>query len=67
MKTKKFGKKLVLNKKTVAHLGSGELNAAKGGVSGISCPPFPQLPLPPTCISCPTGDPCEYCPIFKTG
>ena len=71
MKTKKFGKKLVLNKKTVAHLGSGELNAAKGGdpatVIGQSCNWC--YATNPTCTCktcftiCPlTGDPCLHCP-----
>ena len=31
MKTKKFAKKLALNKKTVAHLDAGMLRTAKGG------------------------------------
>lgn len=42
MKTKKIGKKLTLNKNTVAHLDNGELNAIQGGVllptrKGLSC------------------------------
>jgi hypothetical protein len=32
MKTKRFGKKLVLNKKTIAHLENVRMNAVKGGI-----------------------------------
>ena len=32
MKSKKFDKKLVLNKKTVAHLNNEEMVAANGGI-----------------------------------
>jgi hypothetical protein len=39
MKPKRFGKKLVLNKKTIAHLKNVEMNAVKGGI--------------PTCITLP--------------
>ena len=72
MKTKKFEKKLVLNKKTIAHLGNGELNVAKGGAlvtkEGPSCAPCPAtnptcFTVCPTCFTvCPaTGDPCLVC------
>jgi hypothetical protein len=33
MKTKKFDKKLVLNKKTLARLGNGEMKVAKAGAN----------------------------------
>ena len=46
MKTKKFGKKLGLNKKTIANLSDGQLGIVKGGMptlntnfSGCTCIP----------------------------
>jgi len=38
MKTKKFGKKLVINKKTVANLNNGDMSNAKGGAT-YTCEP----------------------------
>lgn len=38
MKTKKFDKKLALNKKTIADLSNGEMGKIQGGNSGNSCP-----------------------------
>ena len=38
MRTKRFDRKLVLNKKTVAHLNKDDMNAVEGGG-------------PPTCVS----------------
>jgi len=37
MKTKTFNKKLVLNKSTVADLGSGRMNKVKGGSPTNDC------------------------------
>lgn len=55
MNKKKFDKKLVLNKKTIAHLAKCELNAAKGGWTGAATCGHPR--------TCPlTGSPiCIYC------
>lgn len=56
MKTKKIGKKLVLNKKTIAHLYNGELNAIQAGDGftkvGLSCPECPITTDAYTCNSC---------------
>ncbi len=63
MKSKIFGKKLVLNKETVARLNSGNMNHAYGGLN------VPDVgPADPTECSnctwtgecCPTFDTCEY-------
>jgi len=35
MKTKKFGEKLALNKKTIANLGNVQLGKVRGGESGF--------------------------------
>lgn len=56
MKTKKFGKKLVLSKQTIVNLGNGEMNELKGGDD-----PSGHVP---TCDgrTCDlTGDPCIHC------
>jgi hypothetical protein len=37
MKTKKFDKKLFLNKKTIADLGISEMNKVAGGITGLPC------------------------------
>jgi hypothetical protein len=37
MKIKRFTKKLMLNKKTIAHLNNGEMNHALGGASKVIC------------------------------
>ena len=40
MKTKKFQKKLTLNKKTIVDLNNGEMKGAQGGADEPSIPPF---------------------------
>lgn len=55
MKTKKFEKKLELNKTTIADLGMGDLEKIKGGATG-------------TCISivaCPNTNPTKACPSCR--
>ena len=52
MKTKRFDKKLVLNKKTIAHLVNGEMKAVEGGV-------LITYTCPDTCRTCPTD--CKTC------
>jgi hypothetical protein len=58
MKTKKIGKKLTLNKNTVAHLDNGELNAIRGGdgftLVGLSCIQCPITTDAYTCATCVT-------------
>jgi hypothetical protein len=54
MKTKKFEKKLVLKKKTIANLNNGQLGQVKGGL-------LPTRTDCLTCVDCPT-DTCETCP-----
>jgi len=58
MKTKRFDKKLVLNKKTIAHLGRGELNAVEGGIECLM-----TISYCPTYRTCPTD--CKTC--LQTG
>jgi hypothetical protein len=41
MKNKKFNKKLLLNKKTIANLKNGEMKKAQGGNTGPTCPACP--------------------------
>lgn len=53
MKTKKFNKKLVLSKRTVANLSSKEMKDAYGGIETRSCPG--------TCIGCITYTGLEIC------
>ncbi len=57
MKTKDFKKKLSLNKKTVAHLGSGAMDDVRGG-TWASCPITAcNSRFPPACasyIKCPS-------------
>jgi natural product precursor len=52
MKTKKFNKKLALNKNTIANLRSQDMNSAKGGIfTDDTC----DSCYPPTyCLGCPT-------------
>ncbi len=50
MKTKKLSKKLVLRKKTVAHLNNGEMTAIVGGIMTIDC--ASHSPVEPSCL-CP--------------
>ena len=69
MKTKTFDKKLVLNKKTIAHLGRGELHAVNGGgptdpnTGFLTCFSCETCAGMPTCVkTCPiTGYPCIAC------
>lgn len=47
MKTKRFDKKLVLNKKTIVHLNIGEMNEVQGqGDTEFPCPTV----IGPTCV-----------------
>ena len=60
MKSKKFSKKLSLNKKTIAHLTDNEKQAIQGGYSPIPC----QTDMCPTGkIRCPTVSGDIYCCI----
>lgn len=63
MKTKKFEKKLVLNKKTIANLGNNELgNALGGGIpdpTGYTCLVETCPTDCGTCYTCPTE--CNGC------
>lgn len=69
MKIKKFHKKLVLNKKTIAHLGNREQDVVKGGEPTRSCPSNCYCTqTEPLCVTCPTwatcpltGKPCVQC------
>jgi len=56
MKAKKFSKRLILNKKTIANLNSNEMKAVQIGIAtGILCPPTEN-----TCIiTCATD--CSNC------
>jgi hypothetical protein len=56
MKTKNFVKKLVLNKKTIAHVGKGEMTKVQGGTSPVSldAPCNTDNQLIPTCCTCAT-------------
>lgn len=66
MKTKKFSKKLNLNKKTVANLGDKEMNGVQAGgqvaASGSACPSCFQTFCGCTLGTCPSvcslGGPC---------
>jgi len=61
MNEKRFDKKLVLNKKTIAHLEESKLNAAKGGVTG-TCLSYCKCYETENTCTCPlTGVPCEVC------
>lgn len=59
MKPKKFYKKLVLNKKTVAHLDNNEMNAAFGGIprSMELCPTYGINSCHTVCYTVGYGDP----------
>lgn len=62
MKTKKFDKKLSLNKTTVAHLGNVEMKDVKGGDLTDTC----KTGCPT--ITCPVGcppQPTDICPDIK--
>ena len=54
MRTKKFSKKLMLNKKTVAHLDNNEMNAAHGGIHPSligTCPTYGKASCPTICYT----------------
>jgi hypothetical protein len=53
MKTKSFGKKLTLNKKTIVHLNNGEKADIHGG--GFKPDPSAYLEICPTEVTCCTG------------
>ena len=59
MKTKKFEKKLALNKKTVANLNNVQLSNVKGGGVIPSDPGFACLPTFETCGTCAAT--CDTC------
>jgi len=49
MKTKRFDKKLVLNKKTIVHLDNGEMKALEAGINHCKTITTPTCgPIPPT-------------------
>jgi hypothetical protein len=57
MKTKKFAKKLTLNKKTIANLGNEQLNQVKGGCASkpgeTSCQTFTRIITCTCLLNCP--------------
>jgi hypothetical protein len=60
MKTKKFAKKLTLNKNTIANLSNGQLGHVKGGCVD-TYPSCPILPISDDCVTLRfTG--CAVCP-----
>jgi len=63
MKTKKFGEKLALNKKTIANLGNVQLGKVRGGVSGYAtgCCPTEVTNLDCTLLTCETCPTCVTC------
>ena len=60
MKTKKFSKKLVLNKKTITDLKTDKMREAYGGYR-YPVPATPPLYCTATCTCIITGDPCPDC------
>jgi natural product precursor len=61
MSKKKFNKKLVLNKTTIAHLEESQLDAARGGATTLCLSICYCYKTDNTC-TCPlTGVPCEVC------
>lgn len=62
MKTKKFGEKLALNKKTIANLSNVQLGKVRGGVSGYNtgCCPMEVTVHDCTLITC------KACPTYVT-
>jgi hypothetical protein len=62
MKIKKPGKKLALNKKTIATLEYGQIKAVHGGNDSITC--TVNFTCEFTCLPCPSGDTiyCQGCP-----
>lgn len=69
MKARKFSKKLVLNKKTIANLNNGEMRIAYGGApTQIPVPPSPETKTcdpPPDPTSCVCTDPITGCPACR--
>jgi natural product precursor len=68
MKTKKFNKKLSLNKKTIANLGNNELNYVLGGypTDARICKPTTQCTggCVETDYSCPPCDTWDTCTCY---
>jgi hypothetical protein len=62
MKTKKFNKKLVVNKKTVANLNINDMRSAHGGAHTYNtyCPECPPNPSWVSCEACTEW----YCPTY---
>ena len=65
MKTKKFGKKLVLKKRTIVNLSRIESGKVRGGdtdtVSAPCCTGDTRLDCTVTCETCPTEVTCYTC------
>ncbi|NIM13661.1 MAG: hypothetical protein GTO45_16205 [Candidatus Aminicenantes bacterium] len=59
MKTKKFEKKLELNKKTIANLSNGQLGLVKGGDKNVPVESESECCGTNTCGSCDTCLTCE--------
>ena len=57
MKSKKFGKKLVLKKRTIAHLGKSEMKKAQGGVTAVACT-YAECSLRWVCVTLPNPYTC---------
>jgi len=55
MKTKKFSKKLTLNKKTIADLNNGEMKVVRGGINE------PPRRVTETCQTCDNSIPPGTC------
>jgi hypothetical protein len=53
MRTKILQKKLVLNKKTIAHLDNDDLGKVKGGIYTVTCRPGCVTGIPSQCAPCP--------------
>ena len=64
MKTKKFAKKLTLNKNTIANLSNGQLVKIKGGVADTEHLCVPSFTLT-NCDECPSYT-CETCSTCVT-
>lgn len=65
MKKKPFEKKLVLNKKTIAHLGNNEQDTVKGGIATRSCQSYCWCTLTDQMCGV-TCFPMETCPLTIT-